>query len=147
MSRFNDKAKADYDGDGLIEGVQDEVDGLLVLLRDRLQRAVAAREWRGCRRQPGHGLQVDERLKIVVVDAAGKDLGDCDENGVIEREERPFTLPDDAIELHKAAYNYFLVQKDASRGLHNLPYALKLLQRTIYAVSGGQDLPPWTIRR
>jgi predicted CXXCH cytochrome family protein len=36
LTTFNVKAKGDYDGDGKIEGVQDEVEGLLALLEAKL---------------------------------------------------------------------------------------------------------------
>ena len=85
----------------------------------------------------------------MLTDAEGYDLGDCDQSGAIERDEQPFTLPGNAEDalLHKAAYNYLLIKRDGSRGLHNHPYSGRLLQRTITALSGGKNLPAWELYR
>ncbi len=85
------------------------------------------------------------RLKLVVTDKLGFDLGDCDRSGAIERSERPFTFTAADELLHKAAYNYLYVEYDRSRGLHNLPYAVILLQRTLVALTGGAGLPRWDV--
>ena len=57
----------------------------------------------------------------------------------------PFTFPLADLELHKAAYNYLVLAKDRSGGVHNAPYAVKLLQRSIAALRGGKNLPSWVI--
>lgn len=146
---FDPTAKGDYDGDGRVEGVRDEVDGLLALLRARLGAAIEARSYRGCDAGKAAGVSVKagDRYRIVVTDLLGFDLGDCDRSGAIEREERAFTFPDADLLLHQAAYNLLFVEADKSRGLHNHPYTVKLLQRTIVALTAGKGLPAWELRR
>jgi len=133
---FNTKAKADHDGDGKIEGVQDEVDGLMRRLKRRLSAAIVRRNYRGCdaKQSQGFFFRRGYRDKIAVVDRQGIDLGDCDRSGGVERQEHHFTFPDRDLLLHKAAYNYLLVQSDRSRGLHNYAYTVALLQRTLAAL-------------
>ncbi|MCC6748542.1 MAG: carboxypeptidase regulatory-like domain-containing protein [Deltaproteobacteria bacterium] len=149
MASFDPLATGDYDGDGTKEGIRTEVDGLLALLKERLSSAIAARGYRGCDRGRTRGawIAAGTREKLVVVDAGGADLGDCDRSGALEREEEPHVFPLADELLHKAAYNYLLVARDGSRGQHNLPYAVKLLQRTIHAVTEGRDVPAWELRR
>lgn len=150
MKSFDHKAKGDYDGDGDVEGAKSEVRGLLALLAERLREAISARGYRGCDRARSRGVWIDsgeQRGRIVVVDAKGIDLGDCDRNGAIERAERAFVFPEGDLALYRAAYNYLVVARDGSAGLHNFPYTVKLLQRTIHAVGGGKNVPSWTLRR
>jgi hypothetical protein len=144
---FDPRARHDYDGDARTESVREEVDGLMALLRAQLAAAVAARAYRGCdpARSPGAFVKRGFAQRIVVTDALGFDLGDCDRNGIIEREEEAFVFPQADLLLHKAAYNYLFVASDKSRGLHNLPYVVSLLQRTIHAVAGGKNLPDWDL--
>lgn len=144
---FDPRARHDYDGSTKVESVRKEVDGLMALLKQRLETSIASRGYRGCAPQSSAGVFFKRGFaqRLVVVDAQGFDLGDCDRNGVIEREESPFLFPDADVLLHKAAYNYLFVQTDKSRGLHNLPYVVSLLQRSIHAVSGGKNLPDWDL--
>ena len=149
MQSFDPTARGDHDGDGSVEGVRAEVDGLMALLKKRLAAAMAARAYRGCDagKSAGRWVKAGYRRKVVVTDELGFDLGDCDRNGVVERTEVAFTFPLSDVLLHKAAYNYLLVSRDGSRGLHNLPYTIKLLQRTVHAVAGGKNLPAWELHR
>lgn len=133
---YNAKAPQDYDGDGTIEGAQDEIKGLLARLQKVLRERIVARGYGGCDAAKSKGVDFmrGAQEKVVIVDAQGKDLGDCDRSGAIEREERPFTFPDADVVLHKAAYNYLVVTRDRSFGLHNLPYTAKLLQQSLAAL-------------
>jgi len=144
---FDPRARHDYDGNAKVQSVRQEVDGLMVLLQSRLSAAIVGRGYAGCDPGATAGVFVKRGFaqKIVVTDAQGFDLGDCDRNGVVERKEQPFLFPDTDLLLHKAAYNYLLVQSDKSRGLHNLPFVVSLLQRTIHAVTGGKNLPDWDL--
>jgi hypothetical protein len=143
------RAAGDYDGDGRVESIRDEVDGLMTLLKTRLAAAIAERAYVGCDAKGSRGVWFKSgyRNKVTVVDALGFDLGDCDRNGVVERREQPFLFPEADARLHQAAYNYLFIELDKSRGLHNPPYAVKLLQRTVYALSAGKNLPRWDVRR
>lgn len=136
LQSFNPRAKADYDGNGQIQGVDEELEGLLALISRELSTAIEERHYWKCGElfRQGVGFKSGDQAKIVVVDSQGFDLGDCNRNGLIDRAEDPFIFPDADVLLHKAAYNYLLIVKDKSRGLHNYPYAIKLLQRTLYAL-------------
>ena len=146
LDSLSPPARGDYDGDGRAEDVRAEVDGLLALLQTRLRRAIAAaglsspkRCGAGARRGAWIG---DSPVtgQIVVLDRRGRDLGDCNGDGKLTPPEKPFVLPDRAVKLHKAAYNYLLVEGDGSRGLHNYPFTVKLLQRTVAALGSA---PGW----
>ena len=147
IQSYDPLARRDFDGDARVRSVRQEVDGLLSLLGARLRTAIEARGYQGCdtNKSKGRWFKVGQRQMLVLTDEQGFDLGDCDRNGYVERDETPYTFPDADLLLYKAAYNYLVIKKDGSRGLHNLPYAVKLLQRTIHAVSGGKNLPAWEL--
>jgi hypothetical protein len=147
MESFDPLARGDYDGSGGLESVRKEVDGLLALLKQHLSAAIAKRGFTGCdaARSRGSWIKAGFRLKVVVTDELGFDLGDCDRSGEIERTEQAFVFPAADLLLHKAAYNYLFIASDKSRGLHNVPYAVILLQRTLVALTGGEGLPRWDI--
>jgi hypothetical protein len=146
---FAPRAGGDYDGDGRIGSVREEYDGLVALLAVRLAAAISERGFLSCgaSKRKGVWFKASESRKLVVVDELGFDLGDCDASGAIERKETPRVFGAGDSLLHKAAYNYLLLEKDKSHGLHNFPYAVKLLQRTLYALAGGKGLPGWTLHR
>jgi hypothetical protein len=146
---FDPLAKADYDGDAKVETVRAEVDGLMARLKTLLEAALEGRRYRGCDKQKSAGVWFKKgyRNKLVVVDKLDFDLGDCDRNGFVERKETPFLFPDPDLFLYRTAYNYLLVEADKSRGLHNYPYTVKLLQRTLVALTEGKNLPNWNLYR
>jgi len=145
--RFDAQAKGDFDGDGAVELERDEVRGLLALLKRGLDQRIVARNYLSCDAEssPAVSFVRGTREKIVLVNVSKHDLGDCNKNGVIEREEKPFTFPDPDLLLHKAAYNYLVVKRDGSFGLHNYPYAVRLLQRSVAAL--GPTPSSWTPHR
>jgi hypothetical protein len=147
-STFDPRARGDWDGDARVESVREEVDGLMALLRAHLGAAIEARGYLGCDgKARGSFVKAGDRSRVVVVDKLGFDLGDCDRSGVLERSEQPHLFPEADLLLHQAAYNYLFLEADKSRGLHNHPYAVKLLQRTLAALTGGKGLPAWELLR
>lgn len=149
---FNPRAIADFDGDGQVKGVREEIEGLMNLLKTTLKEAIATTQYTGClgKNRPGAGIAISNTMKIVVVDQWGYDLGDCNRNGLVDRQEQPYVFPNQDLLLHQAAYNYLLIERDKSWGLHNFPYAIKLLQRTIYALRqrvGKMDSLQWTLHQ
>jgi hypothetical protein len=127
-------ARHDYDGNGRIEGIYEEVQGLL----DRAGRAVRTAISRSGisegGRQAATYAEVDGFL--VLADEAGEPLG---EPG------RPVTFPADQERLYRATYNYVLMVKDRSLGVHNPVQTVRLLQRTILRLT-PQDVPRWSWR-
>ncbi|HEY3356098.1 MAG TPA: cytochrome c3 family protein [Polyangia bacterium] len=128
-ARFDLRARADFDGDGVVETNRQEVEGLLAAVKRALDAQVASRGLRGCGGAAA-GIGTSHEL-LVLVDARGVDLGDCDHDGQLAGVERPFVVPPAAADLVPFAYNYLLIARDASRGLHNLPFAVATLQRTL----------------
>jgi len=108
---FNPEAKGDYDGNGKKEGVQTEITGLLKLVNDKIREKL-----NGGKFESVHG-------SIKFTDASGKALE---------------TPPDEKI--YGAAWNYFFVDYDGSKGIHNTKYAVQLLQQS-YKDLTGEDVP------
>jgi hypothetical protein len=83
----------DYDGDGTVEGVQSEVDGLMEELADLMRSSgltdVGSYPWQGWATPQGGALNEAQ---------------------------------------HTAAWNWFLIERDLSRGIHNTQYTVALLQ-------------------
>jgi predicted CXXCH cytochrome family protein len=130
--RFDLRAREDFDGDGVIETNRQEVDGLMAALGAALSAEVQRRALRGC---GGAAAGVGTTQgHLVLVDAKGVDVGDCDHDGKLKGDERPAVLPATAADLYPAAYNYLLLKRDASHGLHNLPFAVAVLRGSLAAV-------------
>lgn len=107
---FNIKAKMDYDGDGLIEGLQDEV----LELMDILEEAIRA--------ELGGGSFVASRGVFQFYDNEGK---------LLEQ------VPN---KVYLAAYNYYLIKNDGSKGIHNPLFVVQLLQQSYKSLT-GRDVP------
>jgi len=120
LDTFNRTAAADYDGDGTAEGIQDEVQGLAELVKGAIDSKLAA-EGKYATFESGSG-------KVKWKNA----------NGELSEE-----APSEA--LYNAAWNYFFVEFDGSRGIHNPVYAIQLLQQSYKTVT-GEDVPNAVIR-
>jgi hypothetical protein len=103
---LNVSAKGDYDGDGKIEGIVDEIQGLLRILAGHIAAQAEHKN--------GTVVIVDE--KVALADESCRPLK-------ISLETRP--------QLYKAAFNLMLVLRDGSGGIHNPWYTVRLLQQTI----------------
>lgn len=101
-------AKEDFDGNGQIEGVQDEIEGLLGLLKLAIIDASTSPE--------------DSLALATAVDFSAA-VGDTN---LTTREQR------------ESGYNYFFVDYDGSRGVHNTTYAIQLLQQSTLSLGTGQ---------
>ena len=107
LANFNRPSRGDYDGDGTVEGVQDEVSGLLDHVRTALLLDPSVTHAGG------------------YFDYAG--ATDHAMTGATEAQKR-------------AAFNWYTVTFDKSRGVHNLPRTVELLQRSYREVTGF-DIP------
>jgi hypothetical protein len=109
LGTFNRESRADYDGDGVIEGVRDEVSGLL----DRLASLIIA---------------VDE------LDAEGDGRGllphEWAPGGLLEYDHIDLA----SVDTRYAAYNWSVVRNDHSFGAHNMAFAVQLLQKSYTAL-------------
>lgn len=106
-------------------------------LRARVQAAAASLGVRGCSGSPAADLVPREGL-LVLVDALGRTLEDC--------AHVPVALPPDpaAASLLRAATLAAVLEKDRSRGAHNLPLAARLVAEGLALLpgSGSQSPPP-----
>jgi len=131
-------AAGDWDGDGVREPHVQEVEALLALLAERL-RDRAASEPPGCGGAAAASVAA-LRDRVVLVDADGHDLGDCDGDGAIGEGESTALVPDD--DLYDAAFVWLQTLQDGSRGLHDPVGQVRALQDAIRLVSDGA-VPPW----
>lgn len=128
--------RADYDGNGRIEGIFEEIDGLLRRARRALDGAIRREGFtNGDQRAVSFG-EYDGR--IVLVDEAGEPLRGADHPMTFSRDR-------DQEGLYRLVYNYMLVDKDRSRGVHNPVWAVRLLQRTVLRLA-PRDVPDWDWR-
>lgn len=131
--------RGDWDGDGTREPHVEEVEGLLEVLAAGLGARVRALGPVGC--GPGPAVFVGaSRDRVVLVDAAGHDLGDCDADGALEEGESPALVPDEA--LYEAAFTWLETIADGSRGVHDPRGQVRALQSAVGLVAEG-PLPPW----
>lgn len=108
-SAFNIKGKADYNGDGKTEGLQDEVAGLMDILKSEITKALNG------------GTFEAKGGKFTFKDAQGKTVQANDK-------------------IYLAAYNWYLIDQDGSKGIHNPTFTVQLLQQS-YKYLTGKDVP------
>jgi hypothetical protein len=163
LDGFNRTAYGDYDGDGFLEGVQTEVTGLEALVQEQLSLA-AARLWPvetggGTPAVVKHHGQIRVLKDFVpgtsavacspAADPEGWEAAGCFAFAAPTTPPTPGTgLPQNTTsetDFLKAAWNYFLIQGDRSRGIHNTAFAVSVLQRSYQALA-GQPVPGAIIR-
>lgn len=116
ITDFNDiMARKDYDNDGDVEGIQEEVDGLLNVLAAKMVAADTTSDHHlmGTEANPDPSAIVDS------LDAT---------DGI--------TTPL-AVKLRKAGWNLTYVLNDGSQGVHNPAYIIELLQQSILFLDPG----------
>lgn len=104
---FDVQAKGDYDGNGKVEGIQTEVQGLLAHLERAISKQLAGGSYEGV-----HGA-------LVFSDADGEAIDNVSQ------------------QLYLAAYNYELITADSSYGIHNPQFVVHLLQESYRALTGS----------
>lgn len=120
VEAFNRPALGDFDGDKVIEPVQDEVKGLSEMVKKAVEELMD--RGKGGTLSESHG-------KVVFKGKDGKPI-------------KPENIPE---VQYIAAYNYFFVHNDKSNGIHNTSYAVQLLQSS-YLNLTGKPLPNAYIR-
>jgi hypothetical protein len=103
---FNIKAKMDYDGNGQIEGLQDEVLGLMDILEEAISKELGGGSF----------------------EAARGAFQFYDNNG------KPLEKVSDKVYL--ATYNFYLIKNDGSKGIHNPLFTVQLLQQSYKSLTG-----------
>lgn len=119
LTTFNRPAFGDYDGDGTTEGIQEEVSGAL----DVLKTAIL-----GTATSTGAIITYDDEDHVFLIDGDEGDTAALDATNATDAA------------LMRAMFNHYWVSFDASGGIHNTSYGLKLVQ-TAYMALTGMD---WT---
>lgn len=107
ITTINLPAGKDYDGDGEQEGFQDEVTGLLSVLKEAIGAATDGSSFAA------------ERGSIQFTAADGAPLAE---------------VPN---EVYQAAFNHVLISQDGSLGVHNPIYTVQLLQQAYRVLTGN----------
>jgi hypothetical protein len=121
LSTLDARARGDYDGDGRVGGLVEEVEHLLGMLKKELEHQIGAQGYRDSSGREGSRVTVMQE-RLVVTDAECQPL---------RKGGGWFSLPPGQSLLHKAAFNYLMVLRDGSGGLHNPHYVVDLLQNTL----------------
>jgi hypothetical protein len=96
-----DMVKSDYNGDGLIEGVQTEVQRML------------------------------DRLSTLLPNTTYRADGNYVADGLVKSLNNSWAKTNMQARFLKAGYNWMFVNADGSKGVHNTPYAVGLLKASI----------------
>jgi hypothetical protein len=111
LDTFNRTARADYDGNGTVDGIQDEIAGCL----ENLQAAIL-----GATTSTGAVITYDAPYFLIDGDRSNTAALDATADAALMR----------------AIFNSYWVSFDASGGIHNTEYALQLLQNSYEEVTG-----------
>jgi hypothetical protein len=131
----------DYNGNGVREGVQTEVEGLLEALGDAIGEFAVNAGWdAGCATKgkptpvPFHG-----RVRLLC-QGCTIEQAETDESCLTQ----PAGMIPDA-DIYKAAFNYLAVEEDKSEGVHNTAFAVTALRTSYEQVTGepfiGEEYP------
>ncbi len=115
LTTFDRHARGDFDGNGVVEGVQTEVRGLLDVLMAAIEQSL------------GGGHIHESHGRIHFYNAEHIEVGP-------DEEEPNEVEPTD--EQYIAAYNYFFVHNDGSYGIHNTAYTVQVLQFSYKLLTG-----------
>jgi hypothetical protein len=109
INKFSDiKASADYDGDDVLEGVDQEIEGLLAKIETKLMSL---------------GMTKSASTGWITLRATNVSKADS-------------VLFATNISARKAFYNYTFFKEDRSLGVHNPKYAINVLLRTLSSFAG-----------
>ena len=127
VTKFNRTARGDYDGDDVLEGIQDEVRGLL--------------------------LAVSTKIRSLDKTNINQSSGSMSSNGTISVgalsyvSQSAFTKTTNT--LRRGLWNHNLIALDGSLGIHNAAFTVQVLQGTYTAVGGNSfatDYPKAILR-
>lgn len=116
----------DWDGDGRAGSVASEHERAIERASASLRAQIAALSVHdAC----GHvAADVAEReARLLLVDARGVTLGDCDEDGAIASSEASVTASALPARLADAAFDLSMLRRDGSAGAHNPQYAFRVI--------------------
>src|SRR5262249_4003789 len=118
----------DWDGDGRAEPLIVEYRRALFRVRERMRASIAAEAIPDrCGPTRTAAACVDSDARLMLVDAAGHLLGDCDTDGRIGVGESPISVGALPRTLADAAHDLAMLERDGSSGVHNPEYAFRIL--------------------
>lgn len=123
VTEFNRMARGDYDGDGEVEGIQDEVRGLLDILGSKV---VAVDKVDHLYQDPAsqarcNGNVAEGRVTAPANWSSGATLGTTYSSADMCKGSNNVLF---------ATYNWGMISNDGSMGVHNAGFAVQLLQET-----------------
>lgn len=137
LTEMNRTARADYDGDGTIEGIQDEIRGLLV----NLGTLIRSLDTDNINQTSGFivtdGVLTENSLNWAGTKSSGLTAtNNCAIGAPPGGREayQPCNFVDADPILRRAVWNYNSVVRDGSLGIHNAAYAIQILQKTYQAL-------------
>ncbi|MBI2933274.1 MAG: hypothetical protein HYY16_16640 [Planctomycetes bacterium] len=133
---FRVLARGDYDGDGVVEVVQDEVGGLAAALTSAINSRLATLARPGVH-VVGEGGRVKYTDGAVTRTFPGPGVAASENPDIVWRDLGPEAQAD-WLALYEAGYNLLFVERDRSHGIHNTGYAVNLLQSSIFAITGSK---------
>ncbi|MBI4238391.1 MAG: hypothetical protein HY696_08245 [Deltaproteobacteria bacterium] len=152
LTEINRTARADYDGDGSQEGVQDEVKGLLLNVSTKL-KALDTANINQSTTSTNTNIGTTESSGVITVGALGwtgscsgftstsckpaAGTGSCTnvKAGLTRDDYQQCNFLDASATMRRAVWNYNSVVRDGSLGIHNAAYTVQVLQETYKAVS------------
>ncbi len=133
---FKNAARGNFDGDGALEAVQDEIAGLQTALLGAINAKLAVLTG-------GANTLLVESGRIKYTDGGLPAVKRTFPGPNVTASEQPIawssltpTQQAEWLALYQAAYNHVFVQNDKSAGIHNTGYAVNLLQASYKAVTG-----------
>ena len=146
---FNRTARADYDGDVSIKGIQDEVKGLLLALSNRLKGIDPANLNTDCGLGSCGSTQAAGVITVDFLNYAGScssytgacapssGVGSCSNIAASKTRDdyQQCNIFDADPALRRALWNYNMIVREGSLGVHNAAFTIQLLQKTFTAIS------------
>ena len=114
LNTFDRTARGDYDGDGITEGIQTEITGCLLILKNAILATPSS---------TGAVITYSDSSKTFLID------GNAGATNLLD--------PVDDADLMRAMFDHNYVDFDASLGIHNTAYALQLIQKAYVAMTGN----------
>lgn len=138
LNTINRQALGDYDGDRKIEGIQDEIKGLIAVLEEAINEKLGYPE--------AHAVSTGGQI-IIYTDMKHTDslTHKYENNKWVVDTTKPYWTNPAAKEIYNALFNIFFIEDEGSYGIHNPVYAVQLLQKS-YKELTGHDVPNARIR-
>jgi hypothetical protein len=138
VTEMNRTARSDYDGDGSIEGIQDEIKGLLLNLSTKILSLDTANISQTSGTTSSSGTITVNSISWAGSKSSGLTAAaDCDTGtptGGGREVYQPCNFVDASTTLRRAVWNFNAIVRDGSLGIHNAAYTVQVLQGTYKAL-------------